>query len=324
MLISRARGGAILAAVALLLVACGDGDDAEPASTTEAASSDEEMDMADAEHEHGEDGEHEHGEDGEHSDDMDMAEMDMGAMNMGDPDATPAEEVLGAELVGGEFVLLDSRPSGFDDVTGTALMARHDGGTTVTIRLEGLPAGETMISHVHEAPCSENGGDHFQFDPDGSEMPPNEIHLLFDAAADGSGFMTAENDMVVGEDGVSLVVHPADLIDNKVACVDFAPIDAPEASASGEAIEAAGVVDVEVTDGEVAGGAQRIEVDLGTDVVVTVTADVAEEVHVHTYDLFADVAPGQVAEIVFVADVPGVHEIELEGSGLLLAQLEVS
>ncbi|MEM9036940.1 MAG: hypothetical protein AAGA99_20275 [Actinomycetota bacterium] len=318
---TRARTGAIFAAAALILAACGDSDDAEPAATTAAetddtmAMSDEEMsDMDDMDTE---DGEHDMG-------DMDMDDMDMGAMNMGDPSATPAEEVAGAELVGGDFVLLDTRPSGYDEVIGTAVMARHDGGTTVTIRLEGLPPGETMISHVHEAPCSEGGGDHYQFDPNGSEMPPNEIHLLFDAAEDGSGFMTAENDMVVGDGGVSVVVHPLDLIDNKIACVDFAPIDAPEAASSGEAIEAAGVVDVEVAGGEVVGGVQRVEVGLGTEVVLTVNADLSEEVHVHTYDLFADVAPGETAEIVFTADVPGVHEIELEGSGLLLVQLEVS
>ncbi len=215
----------------------------------------------------------EHMDDDMAMDEMDMDEMDGMAMNMGDPDATPAEEVPGAELASGEFVLLETRPSGFDDVTGTATIARHDGGTTVTVRLEGLPPGEQLISHVHEAPCAEDGGDHFRFDPEGSDMPPNEIHLRFDAADDGTGFMTAENEMVAGDDAVSFVVHPLDLIDNKVACVDFVPVEADAASAgdegaSGEAIEAVEVVALEVVDGEVAGGPERIAVDLGSEVSV--------------------------------------------------------
>jgi len=55
-----------------------------------------------------------------------------------------------------------------------------------------------------------------------------------------------------------------------------------------------------------------------------VTADVVDEVHVHGYDLFADVAPGAPATINFVADIPGVWEVELEGAGALLVELEVS
>ncbi|MEO1060434.1 MAG: hypothetical protein AAFZ07_03370 [Actinomycetota bacterium] len=311
----RARSGALLLAGAAFLAACGDSDDAEPAATTAAAETTAPMDDMEM------DGD-------EHMDDMDMDDMDGMAMNMGDVNATPAEEVAGAELASGEFVLLDTRPSGFDDVTGTATIARHDGGTTVTVRLEGLPAGERFISHVHEAPCAENGGDHFQFDPEGSDVPPNEIHLRFDAAEDGTGFMTAENDMVAGDDAVSFVVHPVDLIDNKIACVDFVPVEAEAASddegASGESIEAVEVVALEVVGGEVAGGPERISVDLGANVSVQVVADLDEEVHVHGYDLFADVSADDDAQIDFVADVPGIFEIELEGSGTLLAQLEVS
>ena len=52
-------------------------------------------------------------------------------------------------------------------------------------------------------------------------MPPNEIHLAFTAAADGTGFMTAENDQTVGPDARSVVVHPIELLDNKVACAEF-------------------------------------------------------------------------------------------------------
>lgn len=155
--------------------------------------------------------------------DMDMntdADMDM-PMNMGDPDATPALDVDGADLSTGTFGLLDTRPPGYDDVAGTAWLARHDGGTTVTIEVTGLEPGVEYISHVHAGPCSENGGPHFQFEEGGSVMPPNEIHLQFTADGEGVGFMTADNTRTVDERAVAIVVHPIDLIDNKIACAEF-------------------------------------------------------------------------------------------------------
>lgn len=65
-------------------------------------------------------------------------------------------------------------------------------------------------------------------------------------------------------------------------------------------------------------------IPLGAEATVRVVADIADEAHLHGYDLFVDLEPGVPAEIVFVADIPGVFELELEGSGLLLAEIEVS
>lgn len=148
-------------------------------------------------------------------------DMNAMGMNMGNAAATPAEEVPGADLVEGTFVLLDTRPQGYEDLTGTAVLARHDAGTTVTLRLEGLLPGTDFISHVHDGSCADSGGDHYRFDPEGSDVPPNEIHLAFTSDITGSGFMTAENDATVDDRAVSVVVHPRDLIDNKIACAEF-------------------------------------------------------------------------------------------------------
>lgn len=161
------------------------------------------------------------------TDDMDMA-MDM---NMGDPDATRADDIAGAALARGPFELLETRPQGYDDVTGSAALARHSAGTTVTLELSGLPPNVDFISHVHAESCApNNGGPHYQFEIGGSTMPPNEVHLAFTSDADGNGFMTAENHDIVGIDAVALVVHPAEFLDNKVACVDFVE-DEPGAAA---------------------------------------------------------------------------------------------
>jgi hypothetical protein len=71
-------------------------------------------------------------------------------------------------------------------------------------------------------------------------------------------------------------------------------------------------------------GPDRIEVSRGDFVAIVVTADTADEVHLHGYDVFADVTPDQAARIEFVADIPGVFELELEGARLTLSELEVS
>jgi hypothetical protein len=68
---------------------------------------------------------------------------------------------------------------------------------------------------------------------------------------------------------------------------------------------------------------RTIQVPLNTSMRIDVVADRAEEVHLHGYDLTADLSPGVPGTIDFVADAPGTFEIELELSHVPLAQLEV-
>ncbi|HWH05492.1 MAG TPA: hypothetical protein VNT23_03520 [Gaiellaceae bacterium] len=82
-------------------------------------------------------------------------------------------------------------------------------------------------------------------------------------------------------------------------------------------------VRITVSGGQPQGGIARPSVRRGREVRLVVASDVADHVHVHGYDLFADVAPGSPAELTFTADVPGRFEIELEDSGLYIADLEV-
>jgi hypothetical protein len=65
-------------------------------------------------------------------------------------------------------------------------------------------------------------------------------------------------------------------------------------------------------------------VELGSRVEIVVTADVEEEVHLHGYDLSADVTPDRAARIRFRADIVGQFEVELEESHRLLFRLEVA
>lgn len=54
-----------------------------------------------------------------------------------------------------------------------------------------------------------------------------------------------------------------------------------------------------------------------------VRSDVADEVHVHGYDLMKDVEPGQTITFSFPASITGIFEIELESAGKQIAQLRV-
>jgi hypothetical protein len=140
------------------------------------------------------------------------------AMNMGDSNATAADEVPGAALARGSFRLLDTAPEGYQDVSGTATLAPHGGGTTVTVELRGLKPNVPFISHGHQGSCAEGGGEHYKFEPAGGDVPPNEIHLAFTSTSEGTGYMTAENDRLVGPQAQSVVVHPSEFIDNRIAC----------------------------------------------------------------------------------------------------------
>lgn len=88
--------------------------------------------------------------------------------------------------------------------------------------------------------------------------------------------------------------------------------------------EEAKVVRVTVTDGLPAGGIVRSTVNEGDRVVLVVSSDVADEVHVHGYDLSRDVEAGGRARIAFRATIPGRFEIELESRGVQIAELTVN
>lgn len=83
------------------------------------------------------------------------------------------------------------------------------------------------------------------------------------------------------------------------------------------------MVDVGFVGGDVTGIEGRVDVELGQTVMLRISSDVAEHVHVHGYDIFLDVGPDQEGTLMFEANVPGVFEIEFEDSGLLVTELEV-
>lgn len=62
---------------------------------------------------------------------------------------------------------------------------------------------------------------------------------------------------------------------------------------------------------------------LGETVVLRATSDVAEELHVHTFDLRTELAPGRPGELRFTAEIPGRQEVEFERSAKTALTLEL-
>ena len=80
---------------------------------------------------------------------------------------------------------------------------------------------------------------------------------------------------------------------------------------------------INVVNGQPEGGIKTISYDKGDQVRLKVSSDVADEIHVHGYDLMKDVEKGGSVEFSFAASIEGRFEIELENAGTQIAELEV-
>lgn len=78
-----------------------------------------------------------------------------------------------------------------------------------------------------------------------------------------------------------------------------------------------------VSDG-VVDGSSRLEIPLGARIELTVVSDVADELHLHGYDVALDIEAGGRGVLEVTADIPGIFELELESSRLLITELEVA
>jgi hypothetical protein len=82
-------------------------------------------------------------------------------------------------------------------------------------------------------------------------------------------------------------------------------------------------VKVVVVNGAPQGGIVRQTVNKDDQVVLVVTSDVADEIHLHGYDKAKDVAAGGTIRLPFKATIPGRFEAELESRGVQIAEITV-
>jgi heme/copper-type cytochrome/quinol oxidase subunit 2 len=82
-------------------------------------------------------------------------------------------------------------------------------------------------------------------------------------------------------------------------------------------------VTITVRGGGVVGGIRRVTLPQRARVELFVASDVADDVHLHGYDLSRDVAPGAPVRLRFTATTAGRFEVELEQRGLQIAEITV-
>jgi hypothetical protein len=79
-----------------------------------------------------------------------------------------------------------------------------------------------------------------------------------------------------------------------------------------------------VEGGKPVGGIRELTYNEGDRIRFRVTSDVADEVHVHGYDLMKDVKAGGTVSFDFPARIEGVFEAELENRKEQIAELRVN
>jgi copper(I)-binding protein len=80
---------------------------------------------------------------------------------------------------------------------------------------------------------------------------------------------------------------------------------------------------ITVTGGKPQGGIAKIKVSKGDTIRLAVTSDVADEIHIHGYDLKKDVPAGGTVRFTWKATIDGNFEIELENRKEQIASLTV-
>ena len=83
-------------------------------------------------------------------------------------------------------------------------------------------------------------------------------------------------------------------------------------------------ITVEVKNGTVVDGLQRLTVDVGEQVSITLLSDEDDVFHLHAYNLEVSLTADQPEILQFQADIPGVFEGELHEAGYQILALEVS
>jgi hypothetical protein len=97
------------------------------------------------------------------------------------------------------------------------------------------------------------------------------------------------------------------------------PADSPESASMGGKVPT-----IVIRNGEPVGGIKELEYDAGDEIRFEVTSDVADEVHVHGYDLMQDVPAGGTVSFDFPAEIEGIFEAELEGRREQIAEIRVN
>ncbi|MET0557382.1 MAG: hypothetical protein ABW065_01745 [Solirubrobacterales bacterium] len=256
------------------------------------------------------------------------------------------------DAVSGTLEPLSGAPAEYQGVAGEATLERTDS-TSIQLTANGLKPKTTYVAHLHTQGCdqADPGGPHFQFDPQGGDEPPNEIHLSLTTKASGSGSaeVTSDREVPVGEAG-SVVLHEGGSEDHMTSApggeaeaifvheghhhgeadgsgAEHGDHGGPVAIACAELEGSAGeapIPTIVVRDEEPVGGIKKLEYDAGEVIRFKVQSDKAEEIHLHGYDVMKDVPAGGAVTFEVPAEIEGIFEAELEGAGVQIAEIQVN
>lgn len=95
-------------------------------------------------------------------------------------------------------------------------------------------------------------------------------------------------------------------------------------SGNGSSAVSKGVTTIVIRDGKPVGGIAHLSYKEGEEVRFRVVSDVADEVHVHGYDIMKDVRAGGSVSFDFPATIEGVFEAELEHRKEQILELQVN
>ena len=203
-------------------------------------------------------------------------------MMMGDGDTTMMENGTSGyrHIGGGTFGPL----TGYEASTasGAALIAVGDGGTEVSLQVNGLSPMTEYPAHVHALPCALSGGGHYKIDPSVEDtVAENELWPAFTTAEDGTATAALVATHVARADAMSIVIHDPDADNAKMLCADLLPTGFALSSQSGAL---AAFADAEQADQGIMGMAMLARSATGTTVSISVaglSADSQYGAHVH-------------------------------------------
>lgn len=172
--------------------------------------------------------------------------------------------------------------------------------------------------------------------PDG-EGQSMVVHLV-DSGDDGHSDAMSEGDSMQHESGameesgqamgqggaMSGDGHESHSHAPKIACADLGDGGATATTTTEQTTAKATVPTIVVRGAKPVGGVRGLEYSSGDTIRFRVRSDVADEIHVHGYDLMKDVEAGGTVSFDFPADIEGVFEVEMEDRGAQLAELRVN
>ncbi|MDE0804281.1 MAG: hypothetical protein OSA99_13285, partial [Acidimicrobiales bacterium] len=236
-------------------------------------------------------------------------------------DLTPGEHEIRVELNANSHaqLLVDGAPieeTVTVDVPEPAEGHEHGG--------DGFEASDPVPSVSIEAVVDPKSGYNVRVTPTDFTFTPDKVGDMETASGEGHAHLYVDGQKVTrlyGEwyhlDGLDAGEHELRAVlsanDHSDYVVDGETIEASTTvtvEGEPEPSDADQVIEVSVADGAVDGGG-RTNVSLGDTVTIRVTSDVDDHIHLHGYDVLADIAAGETAELTFDATIPGVFEVEL-------------